>query len=379
MWRTVHDAWWRLALQHHPRTCSDTLACNLLQAGSAAYRAAVSFRNAAYDREWVKSVRLPCGVVSIGNLAVGGSGKTACTELVAKKLTAAGKRVAVLSRGYGGSRRNYWLRWERGTLLVDGQAGSAADGLADEPQLLARRLEDVPIVVGARRDRTGRFACETFSADALVLDDGFQHRRLQRDCEIVLIDARMPLGGWALLPRGPMREPLESLKRAHVIILTKTDEALETVAALRERLQAIAPQATTVMTTHEPVALFDAPNGQPASLKQLDGRRVALISSIGDPAGFESTMRRLHATVGWHAAFPDHHRYRAADWAALRARATAQPPQALVTTEKDWVRLRPMLAAHGSWAGPLWVLKVRMRILEGEASLDDRLARVRGR
>lgn len=344
-----------------------------------AYQAAVTLRNAAYDRGWIKPVTLPCRVVSVGNLTVGGTGKTTCVELLAQKFMAHHQRVAILSRGYGGRRRPYWLRMEGGQVLVDGQAGAADDGLADEPQLLATHLAGTPIVVGPRRAHTGRWAWELFHSDVMILDDGLQHRQVHRDLEVVVVHARMPLGGWALLPRGPMREPLRALMRAHVIILTKADETLETVAALRERLQTIASEAAVVTTVHEPAALMDAQSGQQESLKRLEGMRVALVSSIGDPAGFESTIRRLHATIGWHAAFPDHHRYRAADWMAVRACATAQRSEALVTTEKDWVRLRPLIAAHGSWAGPLWVLKVRMQILEGEASLDDRLARVCGR
>jgi tetraacyldisaccharide 4'-kinase len=376
MWQSLHDAWWRRATQHHPTAFFDILICQALQASSRAYQAAVALRNAAYDRGWVKPVTLPCRVVSIGNLTVGGTGKTTCVELLAHKLMARRQQVAVLSRGYGGRRDPYWLRMDGGSVLVNGKVGATEDGLADEPQLLAAHLAGTPVVVGPRRAQTGRWAWGMFHSDVMILDDGMQHRQLNRDLEVVVVNARMPLGGWALLPRGPMREPLRALARAHVIVLTKADEALETVAALRERLQAIAPDAAVVMTTHEPAALMDARNGQQESLSRLDGMRVALVSSIGDPAGFESTIRRLHATIGWHAAFPDHHRYRAADWASVRARATAQPPQALITTEKDWIRLRPLITAHGSWPGPLWVLKVRMHVLEGEALLDDRLAGV---
>jgi len=341
-----------------------------------AYQAAVTLRNTAYDRGWVKPVTLPCRVVSVGNLTVGGTGKTTCVELLAKKFMAQGRQVAVLSRGYGGRRRPYWLRMEGGQVLLDGRAGAVDDGLADEPQLLAAHLAGTPIVVGPRRKETGRWAWDLFHSEVMILDDGLQHRQVHRDLEVVVVHARMPLGGWALLPRGPMREPLSALARAHIIMLTKADEAFETIAAMRERLQAIAPEAVVVTTAHEPAALVDAQSGQQESLKRLEGMRVALVSSIGDPAGFESTIRRLHATIGWHAAFPDHHRYRAADWTAICARATAHRPEALITTEKDWVRLRPIVAAHGSWSRPLWVLNVRMHILEGEASLDDRLAGV---
>lgn len=253
MWRSLHDAWRRLATQTHPRSFADVLAARALETGSFAYQAAVRLRNAAYDRAWIRPVALPCRVVSVGNLTVGGAGKTACVELVAKKLLARGRRVAVLSRGYGGAQYPYWLRWEEDRLAARGIHGAAPqDGLADEPQLLARRLAGVPVVVGPRRVHTGQFACRTFSPEVVILDDGFQHRRLHRDCDIVLVHARTPCGGWAALPRGPMREPLAALSRAHVIIITKADEALDTIGALGERLRAFNRDAAFVTAAHEP-------------------------------------------------------------------------------------------------------------------------------
>ena len=385
MWRSLHDAWWRLATQSHPRSFWDALASSVLSSGSVAYRTVVALRNLAYDTGWAPDVRLPCRVVSVGNLTVGGTGKTACVELIAKKLMAHGRRVAVLSRGYGGSpphqrfwwggeRRPYWLRFDDGQLVVNGSVPVDEDGLADEPQLLARRLAGVPILVGARRDRTGRVACAQFSADTVVLDDGFQHRRVQRDCDIVLVHARMPFGGWALLPRGPMREPLTSLKRADVVIMTKADEALETLGALGERLRMLNPPAAFVGAVHEPASLMDGVTGTLHEPKRLNGLRVGLLSSIGDPEGFEATVRRLHATILWHRAFPDHYRYRATDWAAILQQIKECEPDAVVTTEKDWVRLRPWALDPGLRTTPLWILTVRMHILSGEEALDDRLA-----
>ena len=396
MWQSLHDAWWRLATQSHPRSLSDALACRVLQSGSLAYRGAVTLRNAAYDRGWIRQVQLPCAVVSVGNVTVGGTGKTACVELITRKLAALNRRVAVLSRGYGGARRDYWLRWEHGRLLVNGESAQTRDGfapfelqripfeairtgLADEPQLLARHLDGVPILVGARRDRTGEAACTAFGADVVVLDDGFQHRRVRRDCDIVLVHARMPFGGWAVLPRGPMREPLASLKRAHIMIVTKADEALETLSALGERLRSLNPDAELVTAVHEPSDLIDGLTGARHDPQRLNGLRVGLLSSIGDPEGFEATVRRLSATVIWHRAFPDHHRYQAADWAAFLKTMQGSRPDAVVTTEKDWVRLQRWQVASGKWQVPLWVLGVRMKILSGEEALDARLARLRAR
>ena len=377
MWRAFHDAWWRLATQSHPQSFLDVLACRALQIGSAAYQAAVTLRNLAYDRGLAPQVRLPCRVVSVGNLTVGGTGKTTCVEFVARKLQAMGKRVAVLSRGYGGMRRDYWLRTDSGRLLVNGEPIAAHDGLADEPQLLAEHLDGVPVLVGRRRDRTGRVAASQFGVETVILDDGFQHRRLARDCDIVLIHARMPFGGWPVLPRGPMREPLSALSRAHVMIITKADEALGTLGALAERLRSLNPDAAVLTAVHEPSALQDAMTEQPLDLSRLEGLRVGLVSSIGDPDGFEATVQRLHATVAWHRAFPDHHRYQAAEWAALQ-RTPGTRPAAIVTTEKDWLRLKPV-AGRDQLEVPLWVVRVRLRILTGESLLDDRLAGVHAR
>ena len=183
----------------------------------------------------------------------------------------------------------------------------------------------------------------------------------------------MPFGGWPVLPRGPMREPLAALSRAHVIIITKADEALGTLSALEERLRSLNPSAAMLTAIHEPSALREAMTEQPVELARLEGLRVGLVSSIGDPAGFEATILRLHATVAWHRAFPDHYRYQAADWAALCRREQGMRPDAIVTTEKDWLRLQPV-AASAQLDVPLWVVGVHLRILNGEALLDDRLA-----
>ena len=379
MWQSLHDAWWRLATQSRPHSFSDALASRVLSAGSMAYGAAVALRNGAYDRGGLRQVRLPCRVVSVGNLTVGGTGKTACVELVARKLTAMGRRVAILSRGYGGARRDYWLRWQDGRLVVNQDIAANPHALADEPQLLAKHLAGVPVVVGAQRDRTGQIARAILGADTVVLDDGFQHRRLQRDCDIVLVHARMPLGGWALLPRGPMREPLASLTRAHVVVMTKADEALETLGALGERLRAFNPDAAIVAAVHHPSTLQDAWSGEAHEPQRLGGLRLGLLSSIGDPDGFEATVRRLHATVSWHQAFPDHYRYGVHEWTALVARVRQTRLDAVLTTEKDWVRLQPYAVDRLPSDVPLWVLGVRMKILSGEQALDDRLARMRAR
>ena len=372
MQQSLHDAWWRLATQRHPRSVFDFLVTAGLSTAACVYRAGLAMRNAAYDRQGFDPLRLGCPVISVGNLTVGGTGKTAFVELLTRKLVAQGRRVIILSRGYGGRSQDYWLKCEQGRLWVDGKEAMRGESLADEPQLLARHLEGVPVVVGSRRSRTGQWATHRLGADVLILDDGFQHRSLHRDCDVVLVNARMPLEGWPLLPRGPMREPLHALKRAQVVILTKADEVFEKAEVLREQWCRYNPRAIWISAAHEPMGLFEAFTGMHHSLERLADRRVGLLSSIGDPQGFEATVCKLQAVISWHRAFSDHHRYQAEDWAVVIAQGQKQPVEVLLTTEKDWVRLQPVVQVPVPF--PLWILRVQMKILSGEQALDDRLA-----
>ena len=375
----LYNLWWRLATQDRSASWSDALLSAVLRAASVGYQAVVAGRNAAYDGGLIKPTRLSCPVISIGNVTVGGSGKTACVELVTKHLTAMGRRVAILSRGYGGPPGPYALRWASGRLVVDSpdRRQRSVDELADEPRMLAARLDGVPVVVGARRSETGRWAIKMWQPHVIVLDDGFQHRPLHRDCDIVLLPARMPPAGWALLPRGPMREPLSSLTRAQIMILTKADQVEGTaLEALRECIRAVNPQAALLTAVHEPTDVLDGGSGALEPLARLEGKQVGLVSSVGDPESVEQTVRQCGAQIAWHRSFPDHHAYTADDVAAVWDQVEAQRPDALLTTEKDWVRLRQCLVASGQWPVPCWIIRVRMRILSGADALHDRLARV---
>ena len=387
MWQSFHDAWWRLATSSRPHTFGQALGSGALRAGAAAYRCAVAARSLGYDRGWLPAARLPCRVISVGNLTVGGTGKTACVEWLARRLLAQSRRVAVVTHGYGGRAVRYALWLEGGRLLVEDLEGCASSPaevptptpavwrLADEPQLLALRLPGMPVLVGADRVASGRQACERFGADTVLLDDGFQHRRLARDCDIVLVSSHMPLGGWELLPRGPMREPLAAVRRAQVLIITKADESLATLGAMEERLQALAPAAVVAAAAHAPRALLDPRTGDEQPPRALEGCAVGLVSSIGDPDGFESTVRGLHAGIAWHRRFPDHHRYTAQDWAQVAAQAASGGASMIVTTEKDWIRLGAVAAAAPP-AMPLRVLRVALTLLRGAEDLDARLAGV---
>lgn len=333
-------------------------------------------RNACYDSRWLCPAKLNVPVVSIGNLTVGGTGKTTCVEFVARKLAQQGRHPAILSRGYGGARKNYWLTAKAGKLSVDHQRCDEPEALADEPRLLALAMEGVAVGVGANRCATGKDAVSRWSAGVVLLDDGFQHRQLHRDCDIVLVHARTPFSGWPLLPRGPMRESLAALKRADVVIITKADEAYEKLSALRERLRMINRAAAVVTSIHEPVSLLDPFAGGEENVRNCEGKSVALVSSIGDPEGFELSLKRLHANILWHQIFPDHHLYSDDDAALLLKRINQTKPGLLVTTAKDWMRLEPAAGVLRGSSVAVRVLRVALKIIDGEAELNARLDRL---
>ncbi len=367
---SVHDAWWRLTTSP-PRSLPDRLAVSVLHTAAGLYTAAAAARNAAYDCGWSRQIRLPRPVISVGNLSVGGTGKTPCVEWLVERLIATGRRPAVLSRGYGGRHADpYILQAQTARLLSDDRSIASNRELADEPQLLARHLANVSVVVGRRREQSGAAAIARLGADVLVLDDGFQYRRLARDCDIVLLSGRMPLSGWPLLPAGPMREPLASLRRAHVIIVTKADQSRDAVPALLERMRIINRAAVLATAAHEPAGVEDAAGGAAVAPKRVEGARVALVSSIGDPDGFEQTVRALGAESVGHQRYPDHHRYTGADWRDTMSWAGRLGAQALVTTEKDLIRLRPLVASASL---PVWVARIRLRMLTGQEAIDARL------
>lgn len=348
-----------------PPRCERGPAAWLLQGAAGVYGAAVALRNLAYDRGWIEVRRLPAKVASVGNLTVGGTGKTPTALYLARLLVESGRRPAILSRGYGGGHARRGL--VSGGPLVVGDGGgeplAGPDEAGDEPVLLARRA-GVPVVVAADRVAAGRLAIERFGADTLVLDDGLQHRRLGRDLEVVLIDAGKGLDNGRLLPAGPLREPPSALRRAHVLLLTKGRKSGRSDALLQAIL-AFAPQAVAFGASYRPVALAplggasppldgnppharqgNAPRRRDASAPppreepapvSLAGARALALSGLADPASFHESLAGLGAREVLPLSFPDHHRYGPADY--RRIAVAAARADCLVTTEKDAVKL----------------------------------------
>ena len=317
-----------------------------LAALAAPYAAAVTARNAAYDAGLLPARRGPVPVISIGNLTLGGTGKTPLVAWAARRLAAAGLRPAIVSRGYG----------------------AATGAQSDEAAELAIVVPGVPHV--ADRDRlAGARAAAAAGADCVVLDDGFQHRRLARDLDVVAVDATDPFGCGRLFPRGLLREPATGLARAGAIVLTRADAVTAARRQeIRERVAAgrgSAPPAVWAEAEHRPVALRRWDDG-PLPLEEVRGRRVVACAAIGNPAAFRATLESLGADVVGFRAFPDHHAYGAADLAALAALAAEGRADLVVTTLKDLVKVR-----RGDLGGVRVVaVEVALVVREGEDELE---------
>lgn len=287
--------------------------------------------------------RLACRVVSVGNLSVGGSGKTPAAAWIAARLRERGHPVVLASRGFGRRSR------EPVTVVSDGRFVRAGPHEAgDEALLLAQHAPGVPVLVGRDRGVVGLRAIAAFGADVLVLDDGFQHHRLERDVEIVAFDGA-GLGNGRVLPRGPLRESLAALRGADAVLVV--DGPLPEVDA--ERIRAAAPRATWFSARRKPVSLRPLAGGAGGSPDALRGRRVGIVAGIASPDSFRRTLERLGAEVVAEHVFPDHHRYRARDLSDLAGAAQ------WITTEKDAAKILPR-----------WVAGAELRVLAIELEMD---------
>ena len=311
---------------------------------SLAYRLGTKLRNEAFERGWRTIHKVEVPVVSVGNLTVGGTGKTPCVEYVARFYRQLDRQVALLSRGYG-----------------------SEAGRNDEALVLEENLPDVPHLQGADRASLARIAIEELESDILVLDDGFQHRRLHRDLDLVLIDATCPWGHGHLLPRGLLREPIGSLKRAHAVMLTRCDlVSAEEVQAIRETVTRVKPEMPIVESTHRPAQWRNA-SQLTAALEAMNGRPIAAFCGLGNPEAFRQTLVKLGLNVMAWRTYPDHHPYAKDDIEDLRTWARQLPADAaVVTTQKDLVKIR--LDRLGE--RELWALQIHLAITSGQDALD---------
>ncbi len=292
----------------------------------------------------------------MGNLTLGGTGKTPMVEAVASMLQRKALRVGVLSRGYGGRK----LR-SPGIVSDGKQCLLSPETAGDEPVLLAEHLADVPVIVGKNRYAAGMLAVERFGVDVILLDDGFQHVQLARDLDILLLDAMQPFGNGRLFPRGDLRERPAAVERASVVVLTHwQSEAAATLAALG----LFQPARPLFRMQHEALDLRALADGQTLPLAALKGQRMVAFCGIGKPDHFRQMLQALEAEIMAFVAYPDHHPYTRREIEQLLGMARQRNAKLLVTTEKDGVRLRRLQPLQGQ----VWELRIRATMTEREAA-----------
>jgi tetraacyldisaccharide 4'-kinase len=304
------------------------------------YDLVVRCRLFLYEKKVLKTWKLPCAVISVGNVMAGGTGKTPMTVYIAQLLRKMGRHPVVISRGYKGRFKQDALVVSDGTTLF-----CSADVCGDEPFMMAQRKQ-FPVVVGKDRRAAGQLAINTFDCDVLVLDDGFQHVRLDRDINLLLMDWRCPLGNHRLIPAGRLREPVDkALPRADALVFTrarKNADQLESQGRTTCDLRAMGKPC--FYTCHMPVlvktiALNDTHEDRFTDLKSLDNRKALVFSGIANNHYVYQTLEKLGANIVSHLEFKDHYRYKKADVEMINHQARAQQAEVIVTTEKDWVKL----------------------------------------
>jgi tetraacyldisaccharide 4'-kinase len=348
----------------------------ILFGGSKIFMVAVKVRRWLYNIRLLRDKTLGVQVIAIGNLTVGGTGKTPVVEKFARELRDAGRNVAILSRGYRSKPRplhelllnKIFLREDQNPprVVSDGKSLLLDSEMAgDEPYMLASNLRDVVVLVDKDRVKSGRYAIEKFGCDTLLLDDGFQYWDLRgRRHDVVLVDRQQPFGNEHLLPRGTLREPPSHLARAHTIFITKSDG---NTAELRERISKLNPVAAIIECVHHPLYLEDVFTGEQKSLDFLREKKVASLSGIAQPESFEQSLVKLGAELVYSKRFADHHRFSQQEVLNAINRAKKRQGEVIITTQKDAVRF-PKIDRRDL---PIFFMRVEIKIVAGANDFQD--------
>ena len=343
---------------------------------SKIFQVAIKIRRFLYNVRILRDSTLGVQVIAIGNLTVGGTGKTPVVEKFARELRDQGRNVAILSRGYRSKPTPFHI-WLFNKILLrddttpprvvsDGKSLLLDSEMAgDEPYMLASNLKDVVVLVDKDRVKSGRYAIEKFGCDTLLLDDGFQYWKLRgRRQDIVLIDRQQPFGNERLLPRGTLREPPSHLSRANTIFITKSDGNTE---ELRRRIALLNSSAGIIECIHHPLYLEDVFTGQQIGLEFFKGRKVASLSGIAQPESFEQSLVKLEAELVYHRRFADHHRFTQQEVLNTINRSKKRQAEAIITTQKDAVRF-PKIDRRDL---PIYFMRVEIKILNGANDFQD--------
>lgn len=322
------------------------------------YRTVIGIRNYCYTSNLFKKKKLPCQVISVGNILVGGTGKTPAVSAIAKHLQENNYDVAVLLRGYKGKSIN------KVTFVSDGEKQLCSrEDCGDEADMLAQQLKKIPIIVGKNRYLTGKRALDRFKCSVLILDDGFQHRQLVRDLNILTIDITQPFGSGAMLPIGTLREPKSSIQRADIILLTRTDSANVNIAELKAELKRYAPNTQILDSVHKPTSLYwlnQEKKPIQMHITSLSKKRILAVCGIGNPEAFKTTIDKYNPETIELVAFPDHHVYTKSDLQKIGRLMKQSDSDLILTTQKD----EQKLACHQPEL-PIAVLGVELIITDG--------------
>lgn len=349
---------------------------SLLFVLSKGFQVGVKTRRLLYNWRILRDSTLGVQVIAVGNLTVGGTGKTPVVEKFARELRDQGRNVAILSRGYR-SKPTPVHRWLLNKLLLrddttpprvvsDGKSLLLDSEMAgDEPYMLASNLKDVVVLVDKDRVKSGRFAIEKFGCDTLLLDDGFQYWKLRgRRHDVVLVDCQQPFGNERLLPRGTLREPPDHLARASTIFITKSDG---NTAELRKRIVQMNPSAGIIECIHHPLYLEDVFTGKQLGLDYLVSRKVASLSGIAQPESFEQSLVKLGAELVYSKRFADHHRFTQQEMLNAINRSKKRQAEAIITTQKDAVRF-PKVDRRDL---AIYFMRVEIKIISGADGFQD--------
>jgi len=348
---------------------------------SKLYQVAVTVHRWLINFRILRDKTLGIQVIAIGNLTVGGTGKTPVVEKFARELQNAGRKVAILSRGYRSKPAPLHRRLLNKILLREDQTPPriVSDGKSllldsemagDEPYMLASNLKDVVVLVDKDRVKSGRYAIEKYGCDTLLLDDGFQYWRLRgRRHDVVLIDRQQPFGNEHLFPRGTLREPPSHLARAHTIFITKSDG---NTGELRQRIARLNTTAAVIECVHSPLYFEDVFTGERKGLEFLKGKKVASLSGIAQPEGFEQSLVKLGGELVYSKRFADHHRFSQQEILNAINRAKKRQAEIIVTTQKDAVRF-PKIDRRDL---PFYFMRVEIKIVDGADGFQDCVAKI---
>ncbi|MDY6029005.1 MAG: tetraacyldisaccharide 4'-kinase [Acidaminococcaceae bacterium] len=338
----------------------------LLRGISYLYEFGVCCKLGLYRSGLKSREKLPCCVISIGNITVGGTGKTPTAQKMAVIIKNMGYRVVILNRGY----RSHWGK-DIGVVSNGEKIFMTAYEAGDEAYLMAKTLPGVPVVIGKNRAVTGRYAVEKLGAEVIIMDDGYQHWQLERDLDVVLVDTLNMFGNGCVLPRGTLREPLKNLDRGDLFLLTKTDQSSKiSRLQLRNTIEHYNGNAPVVESVHHPknfVEIADWYKGINVSVKELEdlkGKDVMVFSAIGNPSSFEQTLISIGLNILEAVRYPDHHDYGMLEMQYINERASSLKAVAMIATAKDAVKI-PTEFIYSEREIPLYILNMDICITEG--------------